>query len=77
MKGQKLWFKSKDSRLIVWAVPLVSYINGIKSLNFFDLQFSHACMEIIPNFNGLLEVKRATESKGNVYSENMLACSAC
>ena len=41
------------------------------------MQFSHTCMEIIPNFNGLLEVKRAAESKGNVYSENMLDCSAC
>ena len=77
MKEQKLWFKSKDSRLIVRAVPLVSYITGIKSLNFFDLQFSPTCMKIILNFNGLLEVKRATESKGNVYSENMLAYSAC
>ena len=41
------------------------------------MQFSHTCMEIIPNFNVLLEVKRATESKGNVYSENMLDCFAC
>lgn len=61
MKGKNLWFKSKDSRLIVRAVPLVSYITGIKSLNFFDLQFSPTCMEIIPNFNGLLEVKKAKE----------------
>jgi len=40
VKGRKLWFKSKDSRCIDQAVPLVSYITGIKSLNFFDLQAS-------------------------------------
>lgn len=40
MKGRKLWFKSKDSRLTDWAVPLVSHITGIKSLNFFDLHAS-------------------------------------
>lgn len=40
MKGRKLWFKSKDSRRIDQAVPLVSYITGIKSLNFYDLHAS-------------------------------------